>query len=197
MRAAAVACRIDTAAAGRVRGNPRCEWPEGPGRDRRQARFHIPIRRLAGESTRHSVQVSACAPVQSDPVAAACDRVRLPARCRHADLPLRLARRPLAGPADRMGRARASTRRCGRRGPHRRPRSEGRAAPRDGGRDRTRCFRRADDGSWERIVLGRRRDRHGARLHARGRTLRRSRIRARRAIAVRRSARAARTATKR
>jgi len=91
MRATAAARGVDTASPGAVRSHSRCERPEGSRGNRRQARFHLSIRRVAGESAGHTVAVSACAPVQPNPAAASRHRVRLHARCDHADLPLRMA----------------------------------------------------------------------------------------------------------
>ena len=98
--------------AGAVRRTPRGARTEGPRRDRRQARVHLSLRRLAGAQARHPGQVPARAPVQSAAAAAPCDRLRLRARRRASHLPLRLARRAAARSADRVGGARAGPAAC-------------------------------------------------------------------------------------
>ena len=161
-------------AAGRASATGRCCSPgcssahgqKGPAEIAAQARVHLSLRRLAGEAARHPAQVAARASVQSAAAAAARDRLRLRARGRAPDLPFRLARRPAARPADRMGRARRASSAC----PTRDARiadagRQGRASPQHRRGDRARRVRRADARDRRRAVLGRRRDRDGRRLH--------------------------------
>ena len=114
-------------------------------------------------------------------LAIACD---CDARGGAPDLPLRLARRAAARPADRMGRARRRRSAC--RDAEARiaaARGEGRAAPQHRRGDRARRVRRADARDRRRALLGRRRDGDGARLRRGRLPLRRSRVRARRRAA--------------
>src|SRR6185312_6577983 len=91
MRAIAAACGFDKAAPGPVRRDSRSERPAGTGGNRGEAPLYVSLRRLAGESARHSAPISARASVQSIAAAAARDRMRQPDRGDRADLPLRLA----------------------------------------------------------------------------------------------------------
>ena len=94
-------------------------------------------------------------------LAIACDCI---GRRRASDLPLRLARRPPARPADRMGGARPRSRRARRRAADRDAGGEGRAAQEYRRGDRARRVRRADARDRRRAVLGGRRDGDGRRL---------------------------------
>ncbi len=93
---------------------------------------------------RHPAPVSARAPVQSAAAAAPRARLRLRRAGGPADLPLRLARRAPARPADRVGGADRRARHPRRRGAHRRRRREGRPAAQHRRGDRARRVRRAD-----------------------------------------------------